>query len=85
MFELGLKRSIGRLSFDDEDIKSQLDAQLLQELPLRREHALVAAALPSIHKDPFDRLLIGQALSERLQLVTRDETIMRYSLPVMAV
>ena len=46
-------------------------------------HAVAAGSLPLIHRDPFDRLLIGQARSERLTIATRDATFLRYGVPVL--
>jgi len=51
---------------------------MCQELPINSRHALMAHNLPSIHKDPFDRLLIAQAMVEGLTLMTADEMIIQY-------
>jgi PIN domain nuclease of toxin-antitoxin system len=48
-------------------------------LSINHDHAELAAQLPPIHKDPFDRMLVAQAISEKLILVTRDEQICRYA------
>lgn len=48
------------------------------ELPIRMAHAMKTAELPSLHKDPFDRILIAQAQVEGMTIVTRDQTIRRY-------
>lgn len=50
----------------------------LRILPLMPDHAFAAAALPPLHKDPFDRLLIGSALHENLLLLTPDPSIRQY-------
>ncbi len=50
----------------------------VQDLPLTREIAMDAVALPEIHNDPFDRILVAEALHHRCRLVTKDETILRY-------
>ena len=47
-------------------------------LEITLDHAATAAALPRIHRDPFDRMLIAQAMRERLTLVTRDPAFRRY-------
>jgi len=54
------------------------------QLALEWEHAPVAGGLPLYHRDPFDRMLVAQAIVERLTTVTRDEDIGRYSVPVIA-
>jgi PIN domain nuclease of toxin-antitoxin system len=47
-------------------------------LPIRESHVSALAALPALHKDPFDRILIAQAIAEGLELVTNDEPIRGY-------
>jgi PIN domain nuclease of toxin-antitoxin system len=49
------------------------------------EHSIIAGRLPRFHNDPFDRMLIAQALHNDLTLVTRDAEIQRYKVPVLAV
>ncbi len=49
------------------------------------EHALALEALPALHKDPFDRLLLAQAIVEGLILLTADKTLARYPGPVRAI
>jgi PIN domain nuclease of toxin-antitoxin system len=55
----------------------------IAELPIRWADARRAAALPPLHRDPFDRMLVAQALEERLVLVTRDPAIVRYAVLTM--
>jgi PIN domain nuclease of toxin-antitoxin system len=47
------------------------------------EHAYAAGALPRLHADPFDRMLVAQTLSEDLTIVTRDARIARYDVPTI--
>ena len=54
-----------------------------QWLPLEARHAISAGRLPSLHRDPFDRLLIAQALAEDATLVTRDPWIAPYDVPTL--
>jgi PIN domain nuclease of toxin-antitoxin system len=49
-------------------------------LPIRASHVTALAALPMLHKDPFDRILIAQAVAEGLDFFTNDESISEYSL-----
>ncbi|MFK4768635.1 MULTISPECIES: type II toxin-antitoxin system VapC family toxin [Rhizobiaceae] len=56
-----------------------------QELPVTGDHAFGLETLPYLHKDPFDRILIAQAKSEGMPLLTSDETIARYSGPIRLV
>ena len=54
-------------------------------LDIRPEHALAVDRLPAIHGDPFDRMLVGQALAEPLTLVTRDAIVASYSAAILKV
>jgi len=53
-----------------------------QELSIEAHHALAVAALPPLHRDPFDRLLLAQASAEGLLLITADHQLARYPAPV---
>lgn len=84
IWEVAIKRGLNRPDF-------QVDARLLRrglidngytELPIKSEHAVAIDALPPIHKDPFDRLLIAQALVEGITLLTNDATVAQYQGPV---
>jgi PIN domain nuclease of toxin-antitoxin system len=55
----------------------------VSELAIRSQHAQLAGQLPMLHRDPFDRMLIAQALTENLTLVTRDNAIHAYDVPVL--
>lgn len=57
----------------------------MTRLAIDDRHALAVADLPALHRDPFDRLLIAQALVEGLTLVTADEQVRAYDVPVLAV
>ena len=54
-----------------------------QELPILAEHVLAVSDLPSIHRDPFDRLLVAQAICEKVVMVTSDRTLPRYGAPIL--
>jgi len=55
------------------------------ELPVTSEHAVTIDSLPSLHKDPFDRLLLAQAISEGIILLTADAQLARYPGPIRRV
>jgi PIN domain nuclease of toxin-antitoxin system len=55
------------------------DLTAARVLPIRASHVTALAALPALHKDPFDRILIAQAMAEGLAFVTNDEPISQYS------
>jgi PIN domain nuclease of toxin-antitoxin system len=87
LWEVAIKSGLNRPDF-------QVDARLLRrglidngyvELPISGEHAVAVDTLPSIHKDPFDRLLMAQATVEGFVLLTNDATLSRYPGPVRLV
>ncbi len=82
VWELGLKIARQKLSLPD-DYAERLLADGFFELPVSIAHAHRAMALPPLHGDPFDRLLIAQALNEGLVLVTADQAIQRYDVPIL--
>jgi PIN domain nuclease of toxin-antitoxin system len=84
LWEVSIKSRLGRSDF-------QVDARLLRrglldngysELPISSEHAVTAGALPPIHKDPFDRMLVAQSQVEGILLITSDPNVAEYSAPV---
>ncbi len=77
-WELAISRAKGRLRYTDDEMKRGIDAQGFAELPITSRYGSFAAALPSLHQDPFDRMLIAQAMLEGLTLVTHDWLIRRY-------
>jgi PIN domain nuclease of toxin-antitoxin system len=83
-WEIAIKRAIGRLRFPLEIFDEILERAGFDVLPILPAHAIAAGGLERHHNDPFDRMLIGQALSEDLTLVTRDRTLMCYNVPIFA-
>lgn len=82
-WEIAIKRGLGKLRFD-ADLAEMLDAVGFDPLAVGFEHARVAGALPAVHRDPFDRVLVAQAQVEALTLVTRDAVFDRYDVLTMA-
>jgi PIN domain nuclease of toxin-antitoxin system len=87
LWEIGIKRSLGRTDFDVDPRRlwRMLLANGYQELPITTEHTLAVGQLPSLHKDPFDRILVAQARVEGLQLLTADTIVAQYGEPVLSV
>jgi PIN domain nuclease of toxin-antitoxin system len=87
LWEIAIKVRLGRgdLRIDVEELLAVLPEAGFAELPVRGLHALALVGLPEIHRDPFDRMLIAQALTEPLVLVTNDEVLSRYPAPVRLV
>ncbi len=80
--EIGVKVSLGKLAVPP-DLRRQVMAGGVHILPLAAEHGLQVADLPLHHRDPFDRLLIAQAQSEQLRVVTADRRFGEYDVPVV--
>jgi len=78
IWEIEIKRALGRLDAGDADLVSEIAANRFMELPVQARHAAAAARLPNHHGDPFDRLLIAQAQLEGLICVTRDRAFQDY-------
>ena len=83
IWEMATKVARGRLEVP-RDFRDRLLELGMLPLALEWEHARVAGGLPLHHRDPFDRMLVAQAMVERLTIVTRDEAIGRYPVPVIA-
>lgn len=85
LWEIAIKSGLGRVDFkvDARQLRRGLIDNLYQELPILSAHAVAIDALPPIHKDPFDRLLIAQALVEDIPLLTNDATLARYPGPII--
>ena len=77
IWEVRVKQSLGKLQLPS-NFREVLDSQAFDELPLTVDHAHRLAELPPLHRDPFDRMLVAQAMAERLTVVTRDPDIARY-------
>lgn len=83
-WEVAIKQAMGKLK-GPKDLPERLRDSGLVEVPITMEHSIIAGRLPRFHNDPFDRMLIAQALHNDLTLVTRDAEIQRYKVPVLAV
>lgn len=77
LWEVRLKAAIGKLDSPPAPIESTLAAGI-QFLPFDEVHADAVGQLPLLHRDPFDRAILAQALASRLTLVTDDAAILRY-------
>lgn len=87
LWEITIKRSLGREDFRVEPrlLRRGLLDNGYEELAVTSQHAVSVDGLPPLHKDPFDRLLLAQALSEGITLVTADATLAGYPGPVRKV
>lgn len=82
VWETVLKHSLGKLEIPDNWTEVLADEPFLQ-LSVTWAHTIGVGQLPDLHRDPFDRLLLAQAIAENLTIVTHDETIFRYPVPVL--
>jgi PIN domain nuclease of toxin-antitoxin system len=82
VWEIAIKTALGRLRVPD-DVLERIDRAGFLGLPLGFAETKHLAALPHHHGDPFDRMLIAQALEHGASLVTRDETIAKYRVPIV--
>lgn len=81
VWEVAIKHALGKLA-GPPDLPEQVRDSEFRSLPIADHHAIVAARLPQHHRDPFDRMLIAQARTEGLTLVTRDPEIQKYDVPL---
>jgi len=77
--ELAIKAGQGKIDVELAEIRSAAAASGYDELPVTGQHAEVLAGLPWHHKDPFDRILVAQALAEPMRLLPADAAVARYS------
>ena len=82
VWEVAIKRSLGKLEAP-EDLAAALVGAGAQPLPVALDHAAAVERLPWHHRDPFDRLLIAQAIVERAALVSADESLHAYGVRVI--
>lgn len=85
IWEIAIKRGLGKLNADMGDLVGAIEASGFVALPISVQHAVALEQLPGHHRDPFDRLLIAQAITEPLRLLTSDAMLVRYSELVMRI
>ena len=84
-WEIVIKASLGRVSLPEKIerfLPKQIGANGFQVLPIHLRHTLRVAGLPALHRDPFDRLLIAQAMVEGFAIVSADQQLSRYPVSV---
>ena len=85
IWEIAIKVRLGRLEGDPSEFVAAIDQSGFRELVISARHAAMVHQLPLHHRDPFDRMLVAQALSEPLRLLTSDRMLSQYSELVMTV
>ena len=82
-WEISIKVSIRRLDFDVESLEETLAASGIQALGISLQHAVRVSTLPLHHRDPFDRMLVAQAMCESMTLVSRDRELAKYGVRLL--
>ncbi len=85
LWEISVKVALAKLHLDIDELVTLLGEAGLEPLPISFRHARLICELPRHHRDPFDHMLIAQAISEPLHLLTHDATLARYSELVVVV
>jgi PIN domain nuclease of toxin-antitoxin system len=81
-WEISVKKALGRLAAPD-DLERQVQASGFTALPISIAHGIAAGQLARHHEDPFDRMLIAQAIAESLTIVTRDKRFDDYGVALL--
>lgn len=79
IWEAAIKNGLGKLDVNLDELVEAISLSGFLELPLTSKHAAATCKLPHLHRDPFDRVLIAQAISEPLKLLTADHQLAAYS------
>jgi len=87
LWEIAIKHALGR---GDMPVSAQQALQYFEQsgydiLPIQTEHVLQLNTLPAHHQDPFDRMLVAQALVEPMRLLTHDKTVAQYNSAIVLV
>ncbi|MDR5826061.1 type II toxin-antitoxin system VapC family toxin [Caballeronia sp. LZ043] len=79
IWEVSIKSGLGKLDVDVNELVARIEDAGFAHLPVTAAHAAAVRDLPDIHRDPFDRLLIAQAITEPLRLLTDDDHVAKYT------
>ena len=86
LWEICIKKSLGKISLKDEwfrTIQAEMETNTIQWLPLEMAHCAEVTDLPFHHRDPFDRMLIAQAIVEEMKLLSRDSRLSDYAIELI--
>jgi len=84
IWEISIKKAMGKLKSPD-NLLDEIRLHRFTPLNINFDHSQLAGKLPSIHKDPFDRMLIAQTMIEKLTLITKDKLIAQYDVSIIEV
>ena len=82
-WEISIKVAIRKLDFDVQSLERALAATGIQALGISLQHTARVSALPLHHRDPFDRMLVAQAMCESMTLVSRDRELAKYGVKLL--
>ncbi len=86
LWEICIKKSLGKLSLKDgwfQTIQKEMEINTIQWLPIETTHCAEVTELPFYHRDPFDRMLIAQAIVEDMKLLSRDSRLSDYAVELI--
>ena len=84
IWEISIKSALGNLKADPNEVLQAIEPAGFSVLAISGQHAARVAALPPVHRDPFDRMLVAQALVEPMTLLTNDRALLGYG-PVVSI
>ena len=79
IWEASIKAALGKLAVEPTKLVEGIQASGFTEMPIQAAHGVLASALPPHHRDPFDRMLVAQAMGEPVHLLTSDSLLSQYS------
>ncbi len=83
LWEICIKMSLGKISLKTgwfQTIQAEMEINVIQWLPIEMPHCVEVTKLPFHHRDPFDRMLIAQAITQDMQLLSRDKRLSAYAI-----
>ena len=83
LWEICIKKCLGKIALKNgwfHTIQNEMETNTIQWLPIEMAHCIEVAEMPFHHRDPFDRMLIAQALVEDMQLLSRDRRLSDYAI-----
>ena len=85
IWEIAIKSSLGKLTLEGafSEISGFIHENEMEVLPITFEHLQILLGLPFHHRDPFDRVIIAQALAEDLKLISKDQMFKDYQVPIL--
>ena len=86
LWEICIKKSLGKISLKDgwfQTIQEEMEINTIQWLPIEMAHCAEVTELPFHHRDPFDRMLIAQAIVEEMRLLSRDSRLLDYAIELI--